>query len=245
MTLNQIVKRIETLALAHRQVRTFRAGLRQDFLSNGDIRYSAVFLQYAGSNVLRGSNAANFVFTLSVRDLVHVSEDTKTNELDVLSDTFSILLDLLSQMGYSGFNDWRVIENLSLTSVVEDDGDMSAGWDAGLTISVMYDQNVCEVPSDIPDLEPFPEEKDTKVYDQKYIADGNEGSTLPTDDPDNYPDLSVLNGKKILLVTREYTPLYRVSNLPQGTEFTWNDINVGLGLPTLPGERFLFLYRNY
>src|SRR6478736_10272237 len=156
MTLNQVVKRIETLALAHRQVRTFRAGLRPDFLSNGDIKYSAVFLQYAGGNVLRGSNQANFVFVLSVRDLVHVSEDAKTNELDVLSDTYSIMLDLLSQMGFDAYNDWKLADSAAMTSVVEDDGDMSAGWDAGLTIAVPYDQNVCEVPSTIPGLDPFP-----------------------------------------------------------------------------------------
>lgn len=237
MTLNQVIKRIETLALAHKQVRTFRAGLRQDFLSNGDIRYAAVFLQYSGSNILRGSNQANFVFTLSVRDLVHVSEDTKTNEIDVLSDTFSIMIDLLSQMGYSGFNDWKLADSAAMTSVVEDDGDMSAGWDAGLNIAIMYDQNVCDVPSDIPGLIPDPPIDDMKlVYDVKYVADGSEDSTLTV------PEII---GKKVLLVTREYSPLYRVSNLPQGTEFTWNDAVIGLGLPAMPGERFLILYRNY
>jgi len=236
MTLNQVVKRIETLALAHKQVRTFKAGLRQDFLSGEDVRYSAVFLQYAGSNVLRGSNQANFVFVLMVRDLVHVSEDTKTNELDVLSDTFSIMLDLLAQLGFPAYSDWKVAESASMTSVVEDDGDMSAGWDAGLTISIPYDQNVCEVPSDIPGLDPFPTEDMKLVYDVKYVADGSEGSTL------NVPEIV---GKKLLLVTREFTPLYKVSNLPQGTEFTWDDTSIGLGLDAMPGERFLILYRTY
>jgi hypothetical protein len=218
-------------------VRHFGTGLRQDFLSNGDIKYSAVFLQYAGSNISRGSNSASFGFILSVRDLVHVSEDAKTNELDVLSDTFSIMLDLLAQIGYPAYNDWHVSESSSMTSVVEDDGDMNAGWDAGLTIVIPWAQDVCAVPSDIliPE-EPQPSDDMKLVYDIKYVADGSEGDTLTV------PEIT---GKKVLLVTREFTPLYRVSNLPAGTEFTWDDMNIGLGLPTMPGERFLFLYRNY
>lgn len=243
MTLNQVVKRIETLALAHRQVRTFKSGLEQDFLSSGDVRYAAVFLQYGGANVLRSQNQANLGFRLWVLDLVHVSADTKTNELDVLSDTFSIILDLIAQMGFDAYNDWKISQSAPLQQVLENDGDMNAGWYADLVVSVMYDQNVCEVPSDIPGYNPTPTEDMKLVYDVKYTADGTEGSTLVAcGEGAVIPEVC---GKKILLVTREYSPLYRVSNLPQSTEFTWDDSEIGLGLPTMPGERFLILYRTY
>lgn len=236
MTYNQVINRIKTISLAHRQVRTFKRGLQQDELSDDkQVLYPAVFLNETSGNVSLVNNAATFCFRLKVLDLVHVSEHAKENELDVLSDTMSILLDLLAQMNYGAYNDWKISTGNAIASYVENDGDMNAGWYMDMCIGIIYDQNVCVVPSDlIPEIEP--NELDVKVYDYKYVADGTEGATIHIDE---------IVGKKILLVTREYSPLYRVSNAPNQTEFTWDDNDIGLGIDALPGERFLILYRNY
>jgi hypothetical protein len=235
LTYNQVIKRIQSLALGHRQVRTFKRGLVQEFLSDKSIPYAAVFLQDSGAAINPDQHSAMFGFRLFFLDLVHVSADAKTNELDVLSDMFSVAMDIVSQMKFPAYNDWVISGANNMQSIVENDGDMNAGWYMDLQVRIMYEQNVCEVPTDIIDYEPETPEDMKLVYDIKYVAGANEMElTIPE-----------IVGKKVLLVTREYSPLYRVSNLPQSTEFTWNDQVLGLGLSTNPGERFLVLYRNY
>lgn len=247
MTYNQIIKRLKTICLAHRQVRTFKRGLQQDELSDDkQVLYPAVFLNETDGNISLTNNISSFCFRLKVLDLVHVSEATKENELDVLSDTASILLDLLAQINYPGYSDWKISVSNTMHIVIENDGDMNAGWYVDLCIGFPYTQNVCVVPSDlIPDIEP--NEIDVKVYNHYYTATGEEGTTITTcgEDADLVSASPTICGKKILLITREYSPLYRVSNLPQSTEYTWDDSEIGLGLETMPGERFLILYRNY
>jgi len=207
-----------------------------DFLTDKTIPYAAIFLEDGGASINPGTHMASFSFRLRFVDLVHVSEDAKSNELDVLSDMFSVAMDIISQMGYPAYNDWKVSLSNNLQRLVEEDGDMYAGWVADMQVQIIYDQNVCEVPTTIPGYEPITPEDMKLVYDLKYVADGSEGSAIAP------PEIV---GKKILLITREYSQLYKVSNLPQSTEFTWDDIEIGLGLPTIPGERFLILYRNY
>lgn len=235
MTYNNVIKRIESLALAHKQVRTFKRGLVTEFLTDKSIPYAAVFLQDSGAAINPDQHFAMFGFRLFFLDLVHVSADAKTNELDVLSDMFSVAMDLVSQMKFPAYNDWIISGANNMQSIVENDGDMNAGWYIDLQVRIQYDQNVCEIPTDTP----LNDEDMKLVYDVKYVADGTEGTTIPCS---LVPEIC---GKKILLITREYTPLYRVSNLPNNTEFAWDDSVITLGISTLPGERFLILYRTY
>lgn len=236
LTYNQVIKRIQTIALGHKQVRTFKRGLVTDFLTDKTIPYAAVFLQDSGAAINPDQNNALFNFRLFFLDLVHVSEDAKDNELDVLSDMFSVAMDIVAQLKFPAFNDWRISGANNMQSIVENDGDMNAGWYLDLSVTIMYDQNVCEVPTTITDYLPENPDDMKLVYDVKYIADGTEGTTL------NIPEIV---GKKLLLLTREYSPLYKVSNLPQSTEYTWDDVSIELGLETQAGERFLALYRTY
>ena len=142
-------------------------------------------------------------------------------------------------MSYPGYDDWRVSLTNNMQSLVENDGDMNAGWYVDLQVAILYEQNVCPVPSTL--VYDIPENPDDMklVFDYKYTADGSEGSTITA--PADFA------GKKILLVTREYSQLYPVSNLPNTTEYTWDNTSIGLSadLPTMPGERFLILYRTY
>lgn len=249
LTYNQVLKRIESLALGHKQIRTFKRGLVSEFLSDKSVLYAAVFLQDNGAAINPDQHSASFSFRMFFLDLVHVSQDTKTNELDVLSDMFSVAMDIVSQMKYPDYYDWIISGANSLQMIVEGDGDLNAGWYLDFSIRIMYPQNVCEVPSTIIDYLPEEKEEMRLVYDLQYVADGSEGNLLiacplvPT--PHTVPHVPDLCGKKILLITREYSPLHRVSNLPLSSEFTWDDSAILLGLPTLPGERFLILYRIY
>lgn len=235
MTLNQVIKRIHTLSLGHKQVRDFRKGLISDFFADKTAKYPAVCLQDNGGNISLSGHAATLNYRLFVLDLVHVSEDTNTNEDDVLSDTLSIAMDLLAQMNSGNYDDWRISADNNVQFLVENENDMQAGVVIDLTIAFMYSQNVCQVPTDIEDYTPIDTEM-KHVYDVKYVATGSEGTTL------SVPEIV---GKKVLFVTRESAPIYKVSNAPSSSEYTWNDTIIGLGAAANPGDRFLILYRNY
>lgn len=71
----------------------------------------------------------------------------------------------------------------------------------------------------------------------KYVATGSEGSTLT---------IPTIAGYEILLILRESGPLYEVGASPDSSEFTWDDITIGLGAAVSgAGERFLILYKTY
>lgn len=235
MTLNQVITRIRNLALAHNQVRSFYQGLVSDFLTDKTTKYPAVFLQDNGGTISLSGHSTKLSYRMFLLDLVHVSEDSKQNEQDVQSDMVSIAMDLFAQMNYGAYDDWKISADNNLQLVVENDNDLVAGCVLDFSISIMYSQNICQVPTDI--LNYIPTENDMKfLYDIEYIATGSEGTTL------SIPDIE---GKKILLITRGSAVIYKVSSSPSSSEYTWNDTIIGLGAATNTNERFLILYRNY
>lgn len=241
MTYNQVIKRIQTIVLAHKQVRNFYLGLKQDQLTDKTTRYPSVFLENNGGNISLSGQAATFSFTISFLDLVHVSEDSKQNEQDVHSDMVSVAQDILAQLNYGGFNDWSLTNGSNLALFVREfDNDMLAGCIIDFSIEIPYFQNVCEIPTDAffsgSDTPGNSGSIDMKVYDLEYISIGIEGGTLT---------IPTLQGKKILLVLRENSINYKVSNAPDTTEYTWDGINLGFGLLITSVQRFIFLYRNY
>lgn len=235
MTLNQVIKRIKELSLGHRQVRSFRKGLVGDLFADKTAKYPAVCLQDLGGSISLNGRATTLNFRLFFLDLVHVSQDAKDNEQDVHSDMVSIAMDLLAQMNNGNYDDWRVSSDNSLQLVSEAENDMQAGCVVDISVSIMYEQNICQVPTDIIDYNPT-DESMKFIYDVSYTATGTEGTTL------SIPELV---GKKILFVTRGNAIIYKTSSAPSSSEFSWNDISVTLGAATIPNERFLILYRNY
>jgi hypothetical protein len=235
MTLNQVLKRIEQLSLGHKQVRSFRKGLLSDFFADKTAKYPAVCLQDQGGGISLSGHAATLSYKLFILDLVNVNQGTKVNEYDVLSDTLSIAMDLLAQFNNGNYDDWKISPDNTVEFVVEAENDMPAGCVFDFTVRFPYTQNTCHVPTDITEFTPTDNEM-KYLYDEKYIALGTEGSTL---------SISAIVGKKVLFVTRESSPIYKASNAPTSSEYTWNDLVIGLGAPVNPGDRFLILYRNY
>ena len=149
MTLNQILARVKKIALAHKQVRSYRKGLLQDLFADKTALYPAVCLQDNNGSISLGGHQATVNFRLFVFDLVHVSEDTKSNEDDVLSDALSILMDLLAQMNHGNYDDWKISADNNFDFLVEAENDMPAGVAIDFTVSFINRQNTCEVPTEI------------------------------------------------------------------------------------------------
>lgn len=148
LTLNQVVKRIETIALGHKQIRNFYFGKVTDFLTDKETRYASCFLQDTGIVLDLAGKTTAYSFKLFLLDLVNVAEETKTNELEVQSDMVSVARDLLALFDYSSYTDWRVSQSNPATLVAEELDDMVAGVVTDITISVQYLKDVCAVPID-------------------------------------------------------------------------------------------------
>jgi hypothetical protein len=235
LTLNQVLKRIQSLTLAHKQVRTFKQGLVTDFFTDKTTKYPAACLQDNGGAISISGHSTTLSYRMFLLDLAHVSEDSKQNEQDVQSDMVLIAQDLLAQMSHPAFDDWVISADNQLQLLVEQDNDLIAGCYFDFSVRIMYEQNVCQVPSDIIDYTPT-DDSMKYIYDLKYTATGTEGTTL------TIPELA---GKKILFMTRANAIIYKTSSAPASSEFTWDDTTIGLGAVTNPNEPFLFLFRNY
>lgn len=237
LSLNQIIRRIRQVSLAHQQVRNFYFGQPTDFLTDKTTVYASAFLQDVPGTVDLTGKALIVGFKLFLLDLVNVSARAKENELDVQSDMLSVGLDLLAEFDHSSFTDWKITLSNPVTLVREELDDLVAGAVFDFSVLVPYDKDTCAVPTET--LPGIINQDDMKlVYDMKYVATGAEGTTV-------VPTEAV--GKKVLLVIRENNPLHKVSNLPDSAEFTWDDAQIELNpLSTIQaGERFLILYRNY
>lgn len=149
MTLNQIVKRIETLALGHKQVRTFRKGFVTDFFTDKTTAYPAICLQDVNGGISLSGHSSSLSYRMFIADLVHVSADTKTNEQDVQSDMFSIAMDLFAQMNNPNYDDWKISDDNPVVLFAENENDLQAGCIIDFTVRFPYVQNVCQVPTEI------------------------------------------------------------------------------------------------
>ncbi len=234
MTLNTAIKRLQTLALAHKQLRNFYYGNVTDFLNDKTTRFASCFLQDMPGSIDIASKTRTLNFKVFLLDLVHVSEDAKANEQDVQSDMLGVAEDLIAEINYSAYTDWKLSSGIPQQFVREEDSDLVAGVMIDIAVQTPFTSDVCAVPTESYE---FVITEDMKyVYDEAYTATGSEGSSL---------SIAAIAGKKVLMVTREFAVLHKVSTAPAATEYTWNDTVIGLGIPTIAGERFLILYRNY
>lgn len=235
MTLNQVIRRIKTLALDHKQVRNFYQGQVTDFLADKTTLYASAFLQFSAGSLSTSGKALTLNYRLYLLDLVHLSDDTKSNELDVQSDMLQVMMDLIAQFSFPAFNDWQLSADNQVQLWVENENDFVAGCSIDFSIRTMFTQNVCQVPTTFDDYQPTdPTMKD--MYDIPYVADGTEGKTVT---------IAALKGKKILLITRDNAILYPVSNNPDTTEFIFDGTDIGVSTDLIAGNRLLILYRNY
>jgi hypothetical protein len=149
MTLNQIITRIRTICLNHKQVRSFHFGRMEDFLANKDRLYPAVVLQTTSGSISLSGHASTFNCRMFFFDKVNVAASAKENETDVLSDMVSVAMDILAQLNHGNYTDWRISTSNNLELITEDTEDSVAGCYVDISIDIMFKQNVCAVPTTI------------------------------------------------------------------------------------------------
>lgn len=229
LTLNQIIARLRTLALSHEQVNDFFFGEISEYDDNPDYTYPICFLTHLGGNRNTLEHLQSHTFKVGFYDLVGVSEDTKGNKIDVVSDMDQVCGDFLAMLKYSGYQDDWIITDVTTSGIqTEQLDDMVAGAFIEVTISVDYIADRCQVPASDVTFEDSFDMARTKIL--TYTGTGAEGSTFtPTG----------LAGKIVLAVYRAGMYKRAIVTNPTDTEqvkVVGNDIGDYKGILSTTGS---------
>jgi len=151
LTYNQILRRLENLAISHLQIDSFFQGNPNEFDEQSanqiadDVSYAACFVQSLPGSINRLDKYRVYNFKLFLLDRV---EQDKRNEQEVQSDMDLVAQDLVSMIGSSQWDDWDLTNASPVTFVSEMLNDLCAGVELDLTLNVEYVPDVCQIPRD-------------------------------------------------------------------------------------------------
>lgn len=146
MTLNQIIARIKTIALQHRQIKRCEYGERSDILTNKTGLYGLLWVQADAMPIDVTGRQTSVTLVMFFLDLVNVSSDAESNLLDVQSDMLSVAQDIIAKINHSSYTDWKIEGISNARAIYDEENDVCAGVAVTLTISTPYEQDVCAVP---------------------------------------------------------------------------------------------------
>lgn len=143
LTLNQTVKKLETFASGHKQLKSnFLFGQFYDYVANKGEQYPAMVV-YLQPNQLT-ENTDTFSFQITIFD--RIKKDL-SNEIEVLSDINLICKDLISYFKNSP-TERDVIINTSVTlnDFTDREDSETAGYYFDITFRQNFDYNYCAIP---------------------------------------------------------------------------------------------------
>ena len=143
LTLNQIVKKLETFANDHKQLSgNFLFGQFYDYVANKSEQYPAMIV-YLQPNQL-SENTDTYTFQVTICD--RLKKDVE-NEIEVLSDTNLIAKDLITYFKNSP-TERDVIINTSVTlnDFSDREDSETAGYFFDITFRQNFDYNYCDIP---------------------------------------------------------------------------------------------------
>lgn len=144
ITLNQVIRNLNSIASAHRQINSFGNGNIQEFATSGTTNYPAMWVDFENSQVQ--GNSYLHVVRIYVADRLIKG---KKNETEVLSDIQQVCLDIIAQAQSKIYN-WKLVsDSITLNYFSEprfDDED--AGYYFDLTLKVPFTYDRCQIPFD-------------------------------------------------------------------------------------------------
>lgn len=143
LTLNQIVKKLETFANDHKQLSgNFLFGQFYDYVADKSEQYPAMIV-YLQPNQL-SENTDTYTFQVTICDRLKKDD---TNEIEVLSDTNLIAKDLITYFKNSP-TERDVIINTSVTlnDFSDREDSETAGYFFDITFRQNFDYNYCDIP---------------------------------------------------------------------------------------------------
>lgn len=211
LTLNQVIKRLETLALSHRQINHFFIGDIDEFLDDADVVYPALFCEIKPSRNSRTERLTTFNFRFYFLDLVGVSSESLRNEWEVKSDMTSVALDYLAMLMYTGYQDeWDIATEASMEFRDYQLHDLASGVSIDVGVSVRFAADRCQVPADNVEFENS--NNDMLVQNYVYVGTGAENDTLT---------VGTLANKKILLLLKGDKTLVPTTGTPTPNEYSY------------------------
>ena len=243
MTLNQVIQRLEQLALSHKQLNHFFFGEIVEWLANGDLRYPCCFAEINQSLISKDENQTIYSFDIWFLDLVNIDIQTSENEIEVMSDLTSIAEDYIAMLNFSDYqDDWTIGTTYQLQYFREKFEDLTIAVKFTVTIGVDNTTDRCQVPAEGVTFEsgtaypPQIQIQENTVYTYTYPATGAEGYTL---------SIATLVNQDLLLVFVGDKRLTMVSSSPAVNEYMYN---AALGLFTFgvdlqDGQIVQILYR--
>jgi len=146
-TLNQIVARIQSLALNHKQVKYFYFGNMIEVLNGADLVYPACFVEMIGATVSTQDDQTHYQFRIWFADVLNISDGARENYLELQSDLMLIAEDMISMMNSTILYDyWTINETYPIQFAEEQLRDyvMTVSFDVEIAITYLADR--CIVP---------------------------------------------------------------------------------------------------
>ena len=145
MTLNQIIKKIQTAAISHKMVGKFGVGQQSNLTVENVEFYPLVWLYPDGFNLQSTGKLMTYNFALIVMDRVFESE---SNTIEVLSDTAQIMSDIfaLVETNTETDGDFELSINGNASPFYDSKTDILAGYAINFQVLTPYLSNSCVVP---------------------------------------------------------------------------------------------------
>ena len=147
-TLSNIVSKLQSLALNHKQVEFFYYGSIVEVLNGSDVTYPACFVEMLGITVTTDEDQTKCQFRIWFCDILNLSEGAKNNYLELQSDLVLIAEDMISMINSTLLYDfWTVNTVYPLTFAEEQLRDYVISVSFDIEISVPYLADRCQVPN--------------------------------------------------------------------------------------------------
>lgn len=147
MTLNQVIKRLESLSLSHKQLNYFFIGAADEFLDS-EVTYPACFIELKDGNFSITERQTVYNFEVFLFDLLDTASNSLRNEWEIKSDMVSIAQDLIALMYDESYTDWDLNKDFNFQIKDYQFNDVTAGVSFKISIGVRFDANKCQVPNE-------------------------------------------------------------------------------------------------
>lgn len=146
LTLNQILAKIEAVGNAHGQINAVSVGPEYDIAADeGVLSYPLLWIMPDGFDIDFQGQDLSYRFFLAVMDREQLD---RSNQMEVLSDTALILMDVLNKLHYDERTaDMIVNVNDTAQPFIGDKTDLVAGHGITLSVTVPYTRDACAFPS--------------------------------------------------------------------------------------------------
>jgi len=145
MTLNQIIKKIQTAAESHKMVGKFGVGQQSNLTVENVEYYPLVWLYPDGFNLSTTGNLMTYNFALLVMDRVFESE---SNVIEVLSDTAQIIADVFALIddNTQDDEDFELVVTSNASPFYDAKTDILSGYAINFQVNTPYLFNTCVAP---------------------------------------------------------------------------------------------------